>query len=99
MTSNKKIKKAKRRLDAALSLLQNYLLADSLNIAAMGYCFDGSLLLNAARLGENVKAVVSFHGSPIGSFHGNTAAGSHLEKNFFMRKYWSVMELPTNTFR
>ena len=78
--------KAKRRLDAAISLLKNYLLADSLNIAAIGYCFGGSLLLNAARLGENVKAVVSFHGSPIGSFHGNTAAGSPLRKELLHAK-------------
>ena len=72
--------KAKRRLDAAVDQLKHYAQTDSLNIAAIGYCFGGSLLLNAARLGENVKGVVSFHGSPIGSFHGNTAAGSPLRK-------------------
>ena len=78
--------KAKRRLDAAVSLLKNYPQADSLNTAAIGYCFGGSLLLNAARLGENLKAVVSFHGSPIGSFHGNTAAGSPLRKELLHAK-------------
>ena len=78
--------KAKRRLDAAVALLKKYTQADSFNIAAIGYCFGGSLLLNAARLGENMKGVVSFHGSPIGSFHGNTAAGSPLRKDLLHAK-------------
>jgi len=32
-------------------------------IAAIGYCFGGSVVLNAARSGEDLDAVVSFHGS------------------------------------
>jgi len=78
--------KGKRRLEAAADLLKTYPQADSLNMAAIGYCFGGSLLLNAARLGENLKAVVSFHGSPIGSFHGNSAAGSPLIKELLHAK-------------
>lgn len=32
-------------------------------IAALGYCFGGSVVLNMARSGEPLKGVVSFHGS------------------------------------
>lgn len=36
--------------------------------AAIGYCMGGAMVLHAARLGMDLKAVVSFHGS-LGSFH------------------------------
>src|SRR5450432_2538860 len=78
--------KAKRRLDAAIQVLQQYPQVDTLNMAAIGYCFGGSLVLNAARLGAKLKGVVSFHGSPIGSFHGNTAAGAPLKKELLHAK-------------
>lgn len=35
---------------------------DSSRIAAIGYCFGGSVVLNMARIGEPLKAVISFHG-------------------------------------
>jgi len=31
-------------------------------IAALGYCFGGGIVLNVARVGEPLKAVVSYHG-------------------------------------
>lgn len=31
-------------------------------MAAIGYCFGGSVVLNAAKMGANLDAVVSFHG-------------------------------------
>ena len=59
-------KMAKSRFDAALNKLKTYSQADTNNLAAIGYCFGGGMVLNMARLGENLKGVVSFHGSLIG---------------------------------
>jgi dienelactone hydrolase len=53
---------AKARFDAAYSLLGKEDTVDANNIAAIGYCFGGSVALNMARMGEPLKAVVSFHG-------------------------------------
>lgn len=57
---------AKDRLDAAKSKLKTYPQTDSSDLAAIGYCFGGGIVLNAARLGEDLKGVVSFHGDLIG---------------------------------
>lgn len=59
--------KAKARIDAALVALRSYMQTDTSKIAAIGYCFGGGMALNAARLGENFKGVVSFHGSLVGT--------------------------------
>lgn len=56
----------KTRLDAALQKLKTYPQVDTANIAAIGYCYGGYVVLNAAKLGEPLKAVVSFHGSLAG---------------------------------
>lgn len=53
----------KSRIDAALSQLQNHPKADTGRAAAIGYCFGGFVVLNAAKLGSNLDAVVTFHGS------------------------------------
>ena len=53
----------KTRLDAALSKLKTYPQVDTSNIAAIGYCYGGYAVLNAAKLGEPLKGVVSFHGN------------------------------------
>ena len=53
---------AKTRVDAALSKLKTNPLTDGANMAAIGYCFGGNVVLNAARLGAGLKGVVSFHG-------------------------------------
>ena len=44
---------AKSRFDAALAKIKAYSQADTTKIAAIGYCFGGSVVLNVARLGEN----------------------------------------------
>lgn len=59
---SKNEKLAKARFDAALDLLKSEKTVDANNIAAVGYCFGGSIALNMARLGEPLKAVLSFHG-------------------------------------
>ena len=58
---------SKNRLDAALNKLKSYAQTDTANIAAIGYCFGGSVVLNAAKLGANLKGVVSFHGGLSGA--------------------------------
>ena len=58
---------SKSRLEAALAKVKEYRQADSSNVAAIGYCFGGNVVLNAARLGANLKGVVSFHGNLAGA--------------------------------
>ena len=53
---------AKSLLDAALSTLKKCPQTDPDNVAAIGYCFGGFVALNYAKLGANLKGVVSFHG-------------------------------------
>ena len=53
---------AKANFDAALAKVKTLPQADTSKIAAIGYCFGGSMVLNMARMGENLKGVVSFHG-------------------------------------
>ncbi|MFT3935764.1 MAG: dienelactone hydrolase family protein [Chitinophagaceae bacterium] len=57
---------AKMRFDGALEKIKTYAQTDTRNIAAIGYCFGGAQVLNLARLGEDLKGVVSFHGNLIG---------------------------------
>lgn len=57
---------AKSRIDAALSKLKEYSQVDTNKLAAIGYCFGGSMVLTAAKMGENFKGVVSFHGGLAG---------------------------------
>jgi dienelactone hydrolase len=58
---------AKTNFDAALNKFKTYSQVDVNKMAAMGYCFGGGILLNLARMGEDLKGVVSFHGSLIGT--------------------------------
>ena len=62
----KDIPLAKSHFDAALAKLKSYPQADTAQIAAIGYCFGGAQVLNMARLGEDLKGVVSFHGNLAG---------------------------------
>jgi len=57
---------AKTRLDAAIRKLKQYSQTDTGNVAAIGYCYGGFVVLNAAKLGADLKGVVSFHGSLAG---------------------------------
>jgi len=50
------------RMGAAVVAAGELPQADSKNIAAIGFCFGGLCVLDLARTGADVKAVVSFHG-------------------------------------
>jgi dienelactone hydrolase len=49
-------------VNAAIAKAATYPQADTSRVAAIGYCFGGFIVLNAAKLGAPLKAVVSFHG-------------------------------------
>ncbi len=51
------------RFLAALAFVRSLDNVDTSNIAAIGYCFGGGVVLNMARMGIDLKGVVSFHGS------------------------------------
>lgn len=53
---------AKTRLDAAINKLKTFPQTDASKMAAIGYCYGGFVVLNAAKLGVDLKGVVSFHG-------------------------------------
>ena len=53
---------SKIRLEAALNKIKEFKQTDAANIFAIGYCFGGSVVLNSAKLGLDLKGVVSFHG-------------------------------------
>lgn len=54
---------AKARFEAALKLLKSNSTVDAEQIAAIGYCFGGGMVLQMARMGVDLKGVASFHGS------------------------------------
>lgn len=53
---------AKERIEAAVNKVKAYEQTDATQMACIGYCFGGSMSLNAANLGMDFKGVVSFHG-------------------------------------
>lgn len=53
----------KNRFNAALEILKENERTDPDEIAAIGYCFGGGIVLNMARMGTDIDGVVSFHGS------------------------------------
>lgn len=68
---------AKARFEAGMEVLKNHESTDPEKIAAIGYCFGGGVVLNMARMGADLDAVVSFHGAlqpatpaQKGAFHG-----------------------------
>lgn len=50
------------RFEAARKLLQSRETTDPERIAAIGYCFGGSVVLHMARIGTDLDGVASFHG-------------------------------------
>lgn len=58
---------AKARIDAAIEKIKTFPQVDTTRIGAIGYCFGGGMLLNVVRLGSPLQALVSFHGSLVGT--------------------------------
>ena len=58
---------AKQRLDLAIEKIKSFEQTDPTKIAAIGYCFGGYVVLNAAKLGADLNGVVSFHGGLSGA--------------------------------
>jgi dienelactone hydrolase len=54
---------AKARFEAGMDLLKKQKTVNSKQLAAIGYCFGGGVVLNMARMGEDLKGVASFHGA------------------------------------
>lgn len=55
--------KVNARFNAAKDVLEQHKHVDPQRVYAMGYCFGGSVVLNQARLGNDLAGVASFHGS------------------------------------
>ncbi len=58
--SDRKLMRA--RANAGLEVLRKHELTDTKHLAAIGYCFGGSTVLELARSGAPLAGVVSFHG-------------------------------------
>ena len=53
-------------IEDAIAKAATFPQADISKVAAMGYCFGGFVVVNAAKLGAPLKGVVSFHGRLVG---------------------------------
>ncbi|EEF60740.1 dienelactone hydrolase [Pedosphaera parvula Ellin514] len=53
----------RQRVNAGLEALKKQKFTDTKNVAAIGYCFGGTTVIELARSGADVKGVVSFHGA------------------------------------
>jgi len=51
------------RVNAGLDVLRKHQLTDPKRIAAIGYCFGGTTVIELARSGADIAGVVSFHGA------------------------------------
>ncbi|MCC7201728.1 MAG: dienelactone hydrolase family protein [Nitrospirae bacterium] len=58
--SDRKLMRA--RVTSGLDVLKNHKLTDTKRIAAIGYCFGGTTVLELARSSADIAGVVSFHG-------------------------------------
>jgi dienelactone hydrolase len=64
-TSNRPL--LRERMLAGLDVLKNQPLADTSKLAAIGFCFGGTGVLELARTGADLRGIVSFHGGPLSS--------------------------------
>ncbi len=59
---NRNMPMARARFEAGMNLLKQEPTVDPDEMAAIGYCFGGGIVLNMAREGVDLKGVASFHG-------------------------------------
>lgn len=52
----------KKHIDAAIEKIKTYPQTNAEKLGAIGYCFGGFVVLNAAKLGANLNGIVTFHG-------------------------------------
>ena len=52
----------RQRVNAALTELKSSKLVDAKRVAAIGYCFGGTTVIELARSGAELNGIVSFHG-------------------------------------
>jgi len=62
MAALKNLDDGKARFEAAMNELKSHPRVDPDKIAAIGYCFGGSVVLEMAILGEDLDGIASFHG-------------------------------------
>jgi len=62
------------RFNAAMDTLSKHATVDASRIGAAGYCFGGSVVLDMARAGSNLKGVAAFHAG-LGAAASPAAAG------------------------
>lgn len=75
--ATRNMEQMRARFLAARDVLQRHPSVDPDRIAAQGYCFGGAVVLNMARLGVDLKGVVSYHGalaSPLRAEPGKVTA-------------------------
>jgi dienelactone hydrolase len=53
----------RRRFEAGLNVLREQPRTDPERVAAIGYCFGGGVCLDMARMGVDLRGIVSFHGN------------------------------------
>lgn len=53
----------RERVNAGLNVLKQNERTDTSRVAAIGYCFGGTTVIELARSGADIKGVVSFHGA------------------------------------
>jgi len=63
MEVKKNMPEARKRFMAAYDVLAGKPYTDNTRMAAIGYCFGGGIVLEMARMGVDLDAVASFHGS------------------------------------
>lgn len=64
---------ARSRVRAGLDVLATQAETDADRLAAIGYCFGGSMVIELAFSGAPVDGVVSFHGNPLPALQGDAA--------------------------
>ena len=64
---------ARTRAAAGLAVLASQAEVDPGRVAAIGYCFGGSIVIDLAYSGADLRGVVSFHGNPLPALEGDAA--------------------------